>query len=161
MNKTRWIGVAAAATAIVAALAGGLWFGGGPTSREGWEAASWIAGITTALALLANVIVWAATSAKPSPAELPDAPVDTDNTVNGNVSGGTVIQSRGVHVDSSSYGGNHKDFRGSTFNGPFINEQHNLRPDGPDKNAYRLSGLRYGRHRMRHAVSPVYGHTPA
>lgn len=134
MTMARWIGVVAAGAAIVAALAAGLWFGGGPTSREGWEAASWTAGITTALALIANVIVWASTSTQPSPAEPPDTPVGTDNAVYGNVSGGTLIQGREVHVDSSSYGGNHNDFRGGAFNGPFINEQHNHRPDSPDRN---------------------------
>ncbi|WP_306366322.1 hypothetical protein [Nocardiopsis sp. CC223A] len=133
MTMARWIGVVVAAVAIVAALAAGLWFGGGPTSREGWEAAAWAGTIAVALSLIANAIVWASTSTKPSLTKSPDAPVGTDNTVNGNVSGGTVTQGRDMHVNSPSYGGNHNDFRGGTFNESFINEQHNHR-SGPEEN---------------------------
>ncbi|MGW8439340.1 hypothetical protein ACWGKS_29730 [Nocardiopsis sp. NPDC055879] len=130
MNKTRWIGVAAATVAIVAALSAGLWLGGGPSSRAGWEAASWTAGITAALSLVANVIVWATTSTKSSPAQPSGAPMRTDNTVNGNISDSTVVQGHEVHVDNPTYRGNHNDFRGGTFNGPFINEQHHRSSPG-------------------------------
>ncbi|MDT0331781.1 hypothetical protein [Nocardiopsis lambiniae] len=67
MNKARWIGAITAAIAIMAALGAGLYFGGGPTTREGWEAAAWAAAITTALALAVNAVVWAATKQPPKP----------------------------------------------------------------------------------------------
>ncbi|MEU3231347.1 tetratricopeptide repeat protein [Nocardiopsis alba] len=129
MSKMRCIGAVAAAVAIIAALGMGLWFGGGPSSREGWEAASWSAGITTALSLVANVIVWAFTSTRASSRPgYSGTPVHTNNTVHGNVSGGTVIQGHEVHVAGSSYEGSHNDFRGGTFHGSFVNEQHHHLP---------------------------------
>ncbi|WP_304455499.1 hypothetical protein [Nocardiopsis sp. YSL2] len=100
MNQMRWIGAVVAGVAIVAALGAGLWFGGGPTSRGGWEAASWAAGITAALALVANVLVWA-TTARNAPPAAPGAGNGGGvvNSVNGDVSGGTVVQGRDMHVD--------------------------------------------------------------
>ncbi|MEE2038971.1 hypothetical protein Q8791_17280 [Nocardiopsis sp. CT-R113] len=105
MTKTRWIWATAATITILAALGAGLWFGGGPTTREGWEAASWAAGVTAALALIVTALVWTTTSPSPAPASPPSSNdrSDTVNTVNGNVSGGTVIHGREVRVDNSSY----------------------------------------------------------
>ncbi|WP_155979709.1 hypothetical protein [Nocardiopsis sp. CNS-639] len=98
MTKARWVGAVAAAVAIVAALAARLWFGGGPTSREGWEAASWAAGITTALALLITIVAWAVTSKSSSPP--PPVPKGGSssvvNSVNGDVSRSTAIQVRDI-----------------------------------------------------------------
>ncbi|MBE3002447.1 hypothetical protein IDM40_27685 [Nocardiopsis sp. HNM0947] len=79
MNKTRrWIWAGTAALAITTALAAGLWFGGGPTTRDGWEAASWAAGITAALWLVVTAIAWAATSRGPEQSEssVPSEPSD-------------------------------------------------------------------------------------
>lgn len=130
MNKARWIWAGIAAIAIPAALAAGLWFGGGPTTRDGWEAAAWAASITAALWLTVTAITWAASSktSAPPPASPGQDESSVANTVNGDVSGdSTVIQGRNVRVDKPTYGGNHNDFRGGTFNGPFVNEQHNHR----------------------------------
>lgn len=131
MTKAKWIGAVAAAVAIVGALAAGLWFGGGPTSREGWEAASWAAGVTAALALIVTAVVWAVTPAPsyPLPPHLHGGSNDVVNSV-GNVSGSTVIQGRDVTVEKPSYGGDHIDFRGGTFDGTAIGKQTN-RPPGP------------------------------
>lgn len=130
MSKPKWIWAAAATIAVLAALGAGLWFGGGPATRGGWESASWAAGITAALASVVTVIAWAvgARSAPPPPPS-PDTGAGGGivNTVNGDVSGGTVVQGRDVHVENTSYQGNHNDFRGSTFHGPFVNEQHHHR----------------------------------
>lgn len=122
MIKTRRIWAIAAAATILAALGTGLWFGDGPTTREGWEAASWAAGITAALALIVTVLVWTTTSTPP-PGR--DDRSDTVNTVNGNVSGGILIQGRDVHVDNPSYGGDHIDYRNGTFDGTIIGKQVN------------------------------------
>ncbi|XKK39990.1 hypothetical protein HFP72_04110 [Nocardiopsis sp. ARC36] len=129
MSKPRWIWTTAATIAILAALGAGLWFGGGPTTREGWESASWAAGITTALALVVTAIAWAmaSQSSPPPPPPGSDGESPTVNTVNGDISGGIVAQGRDVRVENSSYGGNHNDFRDSAFNGPFVNEQHHHR----------------------------------
>lgn len=49
----------------------------------------------------------------------PDSGTDTRNRVEGDVRG-TAVQAEAVHGDVSarSYGGDHVDFRGSTFHGP-------------------------------------------
>ncbi|WP_435107074.1 hypothetical protein [Nocardiopsis synnemataformans] len=125
MNRARWIWAAAASVAIFAALGAGLWFGGGPGTRDGWEAASWSAGITTALALIVTAITWAVTSrsspASPSPGS--GSVSTTANTVNGDVSGSTIVQGQEARVDNPSYGGDHLDFRSGTFHGPVIGKQ--------------------------------------
>lgn len=49
----------AAVIAMASSLAAALWLGGGPMAAQGWEAVSWMAGILTAIALLAGVLRWA------------------------------------------------------------------------------------------------------
>ncbi|MFE3459252.1 hypothetical protein ACFXKD_17050 [Nocardiopsis aegyptia] len=98
MNKARWIWAMAASIGILAALGAGLWFGGGPGTRNGWEAASWAAGIVAALALIATALTWAIvprTRASAAPAKGAGSVV---NTVAGDVTGGTVIQARDAHI---------------------------------------------------------------
>ncbi|WP_158613037.1 hypothetical protein [Nocardiopsis sp. Huas11] len=126
MNRARWIRATAASVAISAELGAGLWFGGGPSTRDGREAASWPAGITTALALIL-AIAWAATSRPSTPTPPPRTGDGSDvaSTVNGNASSSTVIQSRDMHVENTAYGGDHIDFRDGTFHETVIGEQIN------------------------------------
>ncbi|QUX26900.1 hypothetical protein KGD83_16155 [Nocardiopsis akebiae] len=119
MNRARWIWAAAAIVAIFAALGAGLWFGGGPGTRDGWEAASWSAGITTTLALIVTAIAWAT----PAPPPRTGDGSDIANTVNGHVSESTVVQGRDMHMENTTYGGDHIDFRGGTFHGTVIGKQ--------------------------------------
>ncbi|MBR8745023.1 tetratricopeptide repeat protein [Nocardiopsis sp. MG754419] len=128
MNKAKWIWAVVATVAILSALGTGLWLGGGHTTRQGWEAVSWTASIIAALSLVVTAIVWATSTTRSSSADKPDTPVSTANTANGNVSGGTLAQGHDVHVDNSSHERSRNDFRNSTFNGQFINEQHNHFP---------------------------------
>ncbi|WP_435107206.1 hypothetical protein [Nocardiopsis synnemataformans] len=136
MTKTRWIWASTATVAVLATLGAGLWFGGGPATRAGWEAAAWAAGITTALALIVTAIARAM-----SPQPLPTPPPSSNsekaaaNTESGDISGATVAQGQDVHVEKFSYGGDHNDFHGSTFHGPVVGKQVNqphpgLREDG-------------------------------
>lgn len=106
MTKTRWIWAAAATAAILTALGAGLWFGGGPTTREGWETVFWVAGTTTALALIVTVISWATTSRSSTPTQPLNLTGrgDVVNAVNANISGGTVIQGRDIHIESTALG---------------------------------------------------------
>ncbi len=108
-----------------------MWFGGGPSTRDGWEAASWAAGITTALALIVTAIAWVATSRPSAPIPPPRTGDGSDvaNTVNGNVSGSTVVQGRDMHVENTTYGGDHIDFRDGNFHGTVIGKQVNHRPE--------------------------------
>lgn len=122
MTKARRIGATAAAVAIVAAIGAGLWFGGGPTTRAGWEAAAWTAGITCALALAVNAIIWATTRTPSAPPRATSFPSEArvSNTT-GNISGGTVIQAGStgeLHTGDTSYGGDHINFRHGTFHAP-------------------------------------------
>ncbi|WP_150253392.1 hypothetical protein [Nocardiopsis deserti] len=133
MSKARWIWAATASVAVPAALGAGLWLGGGPGTRDGWEAASWAAGITAALALIVTAVAWAATS-KSSPAALsptPESEGNTVNTVNGNVSGATLIQGRDTYMENTTYGGDHLDFRNGTFHGSIVGKQVNRFRSGP------------------------------
>ncbi|WP_160049426.1 hypothetical protein [Nocardiopsis sp. JB363] len=127
MDRARWIWEAAASFAILAALRAGLWFGSGHRTRDGWKTASWPAGITTALALIVTSIAWTTTSRPftPTPPPLTDDGSDVANTVNGNVSGSTVVQGRDMHVENTTYGGEHIDFRDGTFHGTVIGKQIN------------------------------------
>ncbi len=58
-----------------------------------------------------------------------DSPPPVENTVGGDLYGGTVIQGGSVHLDAPLYGGDHHDYRGSTFHTTII--------DGPDRYASR------------------------
>ncbi|WP_017614940.1 hypothetical protein [Nocardiopsis salina] len=143
MDKTRrWVLAGTAALAIATALGAGLWLGGGPTTRDGWEAASWASGITAALWLVVTAVTWAATSRGSEPPEPPNEPsggvggerpnpdapepppsptpgsVPSSRTVN-HISGGVhgnarVIQGENINIESSHHRGDHHD-RGSTF----------------------------------------------
>lgn len=91
----------AAALAIPAALGVGLWFGGGPTTRDGWEAASWAADITAAVWLVVTAVAWAA-SPRSSDGSRSDtaATGGVHNTVTGGVHGNAqVAQGRDVHLE--------------------------------------------------------------
>ncbi|WP_160051513.1 hypothetical protein [Nocardiopsis sp. FR26] len=67
MNKTRWIWAGLTAVTILAALTTGLCFGGGPTTRNRWEADSRAAAFTGTLGLAVNVFAWAATKTPLTP----------------------------------------------------------------------------------------------
>ncbi|MEU3213775.1 hypothetical protein [Nocardiopsis alba] len=106
MNKARWIWATAVTIAILTALGVGLWFGGGSTTREGWETMSRAAGITAALVLFVAVIAWATTSRSSASTRSPNPTGRSDavNTLNGNISGSTVIQGRDIHVENTAPG---------------------------------------------------------
>jgi hypothetical protein len=74
MDKARYIWAIAAGVAILASLGVGLWLGGGPSTREGWEAASWAAAVTAALGMAATAIGRAATA--PSSSEKNSDPLE-------------------------------------------------------------------------------------
>ncbi|MGW5879908.1 hypothetical protein ACWFMI_25495 [Nocardiopsis terrae] len=67
MGKARWIWATGATVMILAALGAGLWLGGGPATRDGWESASWVAGITATLWLIVTAINRANTSTTSTP----------------------------------------------------------------------------------------------
>ncbi|GAB3729156.1 hypothetical protein GCM10027590_36680 [Nocardiopsis nanhaiensis] len=128
----------AAAVTIVAALGAGLWFGGGPTTRAGWEAAAWAAGITCALALAVNAIIWATTRTPSSPPQATGLPshTRTSNTTE-NISGGAVIQTGStgdLHTGSTSYDGDHIDFEHGTFHGPVTGKKGDRSGTAPHSN---------------------------
>ena len=125
MIKVRWIWASTATVAALSTLGAGLWLGGGPTIRQGWEAVSWTVGITTTLWLVVTATLWVTSTTRPSSADKPNAPAHTANTVNGNVSDSTVIQGHNVHMDGTSYGGDHIDQRGSEVKGTVIGKQVN------------------------------------
>lgn len=128
MNRPKKAALAVCATLLLGVLIGtGLWASGG-WDWQAVERTGWLASIGAFTLPITGVWVWALKQTTPTPpqdqvaSEVPDAPDHTANTMNGDVHGGTVTQGNSVHVDRSSYRGNHNDFRGSSFNGPFINE---------------------------------------
>ncbi|WP_017559640.1 NACHT domain-containing protein [Nocardiopsis baichengensis] len=60
MSGLRTLGAVGAAAGILGTLAAALWWGGGPGTRAGWEAAAWGAAIVAALALIVAAARWAA-----------------------------------------------------------------------------------------------------
>lgn len=137
MNAARWIWAGTGVVVVLGALAAGVGLGGGPTSRDGWEAAGWIAGVLAALALAVAAVRWAMRptgESAPAAAERRDAGSGgVSNTVTGEVSG-TVIQAGDVHGDitATSYGGDHVDFRGGTFHGPVTGKRTHQPPPEDD-----------------------------
>jgi hypothetical protein len=139
MTKARRIGATAAALAIVAALGAGLWLGGGSTTREGWEAAAWTAGITCALTLAVNAIIWATTRTPSSPTQATDFPshTRTSSATTREFSRGTVIQAGrtgDLHTDNTSYGRDHINFSHGTFHGPVTGKKVDRSDTAPHSN---------------------------
>ncbi|WP_157080186.1 hypothetical protein [Thermobifida cellulosilytica] len=122
-SATRWFLAAAAAVAIVAGLALGLWLGGGPTQRTGWEAAGWAAGIICALALTTTAVAWAArrthNSDTPPPTPAGDL-IDQSNTR----AGRDIIGKQGPAAPDPA-GGDHIVQRGARAGRDVIGKQHN------------------------------------
>ncbi|TDQ54338.1 hypothetical protein [Actinorugispora endophytica] len=94
MSRLTRIACAVAATVVPGAVAGAaLGLGGGVFTREGWEAASWVAAVAALLLVCAPVWVWAlrGTGEPADPRPLPGE--TTVNTIGGGVSG-TALQGR-------------------------------------------------------------------
>ncbi|NYH51310.1 tetratricopeptide (TPR) repeat protein [Nocardiopsis arvandica] len=116
MSTAKWICAITSTILVLAALGVGLWFGGGPTTRDGWEAAAWAAGIATVLALPVNVFVWAVSHTSPPSGTSSQEDKRISNTVSGEIFGGTVIQASNlddVRVENPAYGGDHIDLGGA------------------------------------------------
>ncbi len=133
MTKTRWMWVALTTLAVLAALGAGLWFGGGPTTRNGWEAAAWAAAITATLGLPVNVVVWAATKSPntprptPAPATPPSSRPATSTAHSGAAEGRTTPEreTRNAHEGATTRQGDVFDFRGAQGQ-TIIGQQNNL-----------------------------------
>lgn len=81
MNKARWIWAAGVTVAILTVLGAGLWFGGGPTTRNGWESASWAAGIAAALWLAVTALARSITGTSPPPPTSSESDSDVLDTL--------------------------------------------------------------------------------
>ena len=79
------------------------------------------------------------------------------NSVHGDVHGGSVVQGRDVRVEESSYGGDHHDFHGGTFHGPFTYELHHHHPAPEAEGPVRVGAIpeEAAHYRPRDAVAGV------
>ena len=112
MTSAQWTRAGLVAAALLAALAGLVWVVGGPSGRP----LAWAGGGAAALVLTATALgrvratgtgttALAATerTAPAATVPVPTAPRPTDNTVAGDVHGGTVIQGRSLTVNQPTH----------------------------------------------------------